>query len=137
VRERLPRATKNGLPFVTRIPLEAEAEPPAAATAASSPAPTHVLYEGVAHPVDPAPFLIGVAIPEGCRGLNLNGAPSGISRHHVTLHRAHGKLVVEDHSRYGSFLNGCRIEREAPLRTGDRLRLGTPGVEVVFIAVKS
>jgi pSer/pThr/pTyr-binding forkhead associated (FHA) protein len=99
--------------------------------------PTHVLHRGIAHAIDPAPFLVGVDIPEGYRGLNVSGDTAGISRHHVSLHRADGKLVVEDHSRYGTYLNGERIDREAKVRSGDKLRLGTPGIEVQLIEVKS
>ncbi|MGH9388075.1 MAG: FHA domain-containing protein, partial [Vicinamibacteria bacterium] len=99
--------------------------------------PTHVLWDGVAHPIDPGPFLIGIAIPEGSRGLNLSGTVAGISRSHVSLHRIEGRVVVEDHSRYGSYLNGRRVEDKAFLHVGDRLRLGTPGIEVQLIEVAS
>jgi pSer/pThr/pTyr-binding forkhead associated (FHA) protein len=44
--------------------------------------------------------------------------------------------VVEDHSTHGSFLNGQRIEGKADLVTGDRLRLGSPGIEVVLLRVE-
>jgi pSer/pThr/pTyr-binding forkhead associated (FHA) protein len=79
---------------------------------------------------------MGVAIPEGSRGLNLSGAIAGISRRHVSLRRIEGRLVVEDHSRYGSYLNGRRVDGMAVLKAGDRLRLGTPGIEVQIIAVR-
>jgi hypothetical protein len=139
-RDRLPRRKRSeGLSFVTRWPLRAEEEAPTPPLAGppSTGTPTHVLYRGVAHAIDPPPFLIGVAIPDGHRGLNLSEETGGISRHHVSLHRAQGRLLVEDHSRYGTYLNGERVEREAKVRAGDKLRLGTPGVEVQLIEVKS
>jgi hypothetical protein len=144
-RNHLPhRAGNDGaIPFVLSLPLEDLQADQATATPAPDALrdgmerpPTHVLWEGVAHPIDPGPFLMGVAIPEGSRGLNLSGAIAGISRRHVSLRRIEGRLVVEDHSRYGSYLNGRRVDGMAVLKAGDRLRLGTPGIEVQIIAVR-
>ena len=47
-----------------------------------------------------------------------------------------GRLVVEDRSRYGTFLNGHRIEGSAVLQIGDGLRIGTPGHELTLIATE-
>jgi FHA domain len=146
-RRRFPRrsAADESIPFVTS--LSRKAEEPAVIVAPPAPAeerhevasaPTHVLFEGVAHPLDPAPFLLGIAIPDGHRGLNLDGAV-GVSRYHCTIDRVDGRVVVEDHSRYGSFVNGKRVEGKTRLDAGDRLRLGTAAVpvEVELIEVKS
>lgn len=144
-RNRLPHSGGNdgAIPFVTSLPLEDPSSDPAVPTPApdalrrtSERSPTHVLWEGVAHQIDPGPFVLGVAVSEGTRGLNLSGAVAGISRMHCTLRRVDGQLLVEDHSRYGSFLNGRRVEDKAVLRAGDRLRLGTPGIEVQLIEVE-
>ena len=43
--------------------------------------------------------------------------------------------MVEDHSSYGTYLNGRRLEERSEAGVGDRIRLGSPGVEVVLIAV--
>jgi hypothetical protein len=145
-RNHLPhRAGNDGaIPFVLSLPLENLGADSAVATPApdalremTERPPTHVLWDGVAHPIEPEPFFIGVAIPEGSRGLNLSGAVAGISRRHVSLRRIEGRLVVEDHSRYGSYLNGRRVEGMAFVKAGDRLRLGTPGIEVQLIEVRS
>ncbi len=143
-RNRLPHAAGNdgAIAFVASLPLEDPRSDPAVPTPgalrkALEGAPTHVLWEGVAHPLDPGPFFLGVAIPEGSRGLNLSGAVAGISRSHCTLRRVEEKWMVEDHSRYGSYLNGRRVEESAALRAGDRLRVGTPGIEVQLIEVRS
>jgi hypothetical protein len=144
-RNRLPHAagSDGAIPFVASLPLEdpssdsAAPNPgPEAQRRTSKPAPTHVLWGGVAHPIDPGPFFLGVAIAEGSRGLNLSGAIAGISRMHCTLRRVEGQVLVEDHSRYGSYLNGRRVEEKAVLGAGDRLRLGTPGIEVQLIEVQ-
>jgi len=141
-RNHLPHGGGNdgAIPFVVSLRLEepvvATPDPGALGETTERP-PTHVLWEGVAHPIDPGPFLIGIAIPEGSRGLNLSGAVAGISRWHCSLRRIEGRVVVEDHSRYGSYLNGRRVDGKAVLRAGDRLRLGTPGIEVQLIEVRS
>lgn len=145
-RRRFPRrsAADESIPFVVSLsrreedkPVVVAPPPPPARDVVRQPgiAPTHVVFGGVAHPIDPAPFLLGIAIPEGHRGLNLGGAV-GVSRYHCTLDRVDGGVTVEDHSRYGSFVNGNRIEGKTPLKAGDRLGLGTAAVEVELIAVK-
>ncbi len=145
-RNHLPHAGGNdgAIPFVVSLPVEDQGADPAVTTPApealrqpNERTPTHVLWEGVAYPIDPGPFLIGIGIPEGSRGLNLSGAVAGISRRHCSIRRVDERVEVEDHSRYGSYLNGRRVEEKALLRAGDRLRLGTPGIEVQIIEVAS
>jgi pSer/pThr/pTyr-binding forkhead associated (FHA) protein len=54
---------------------------------------------------------------------------------HCTLVAERGRALVRDHSRYGTFLNGERVEGEAELGAGDRLRVGTPGVVLELVTV--
>ncbi|MGB5476306.1 MAG: FHA domain-containing protein, partial [Thermoanaerobaculia bacterium] len=82
------------------------------------------------------PLLLGVAIPSGAKGVNLTGETAGVSRRHCSLRRQGDEVIVEDHSTYGSYLNGSRIEGRAELSAGDRLRLGAPGIELHLIAVE-
>jgi hypothetical protein len=98
--------------------------------------PSHLLYEGVAHPIEAEPLRLGIALPANARCVRLVGETAGISRHHCSIRRQGEHVIVEDHSTYGSFLNGSRIDGEAPLAAGDRLRLGTPGIELHLIAVE-
>ena len=42
---------------------------------------------------------------------------------------------MEDHSSHGSFVNGQRVDGSVELVVGDRLRLGTPGIELRLIRV--
>ena len=42
--------------------------------------------------------------------------------------------VVQDRSRYGTFVNGERVAGSAALAAGDRLRIGTPGVVLDLVA---
>ena len=124
------------------------AEPPALVTALArarpaaaraqrgraGPAATHVILEGRAHPIVEEPLVVGQGSGPG-RRIALTGAGAGISRTHCTLQRVGGRSLVRDHSRYGTFVNGARVEVEAELGAGDRLRVGSPGVVLELVAV--
>lgn len=101
--------------------------------------PTHVIRESRAHAIDEQPLVLGLedggAEPAAGRRLALTGRPAGVSRSHCTLQRRDGIVIVRDHSRYGSFVNDERVDGEAQLGAGDRLRLGTPGVVLELVAV--
>ena len=97
--------------------------------------PTHVLLDGVAHAITAEPLALGVAVPGSGRGVNLRGQTAGISRRHCSITRQGDVVQVEDHSTHGSFLNGQRILGSVELVTGDRLRLGSPGLELQLICV--
>jgi len=57
----------------------------------------------------------------------------GVSRRHCSLARKNGQCVLEDHSRYGTFLNGHRVDGSSVLQVGDALRIGSPGYEFQLI----
>ena len=44
-------------------------------------------------------------------------------------------VIVENHGSHGSFVNGRRVAGATPVARGDRLSVGTPGVELHFITV--
>ena len=145
-RDLLVRQGESGVDYVVELPIDGSKgnpETPAddsrpvseAATATRPNPPSHLLIDGVAHALDSDPVHLGVAVPAEKRGVNLTGNTAGISRLHCSLRRRGDDVVVEDHSTYGTFLNGTRIEGSAPLSAGDRLRLGTPGVVLQLIAV--
>ena len=60
---------------------------------------------------------------------------AGVSRLHCTLRDEAEAIVLVDHSRHGTWVNGERVAGRARLRAGDRLRIGDPGVELALIAV--
>ena len=111
------------------------APPGRAAPPGVGPAPTHVLLAGRAHALDAGPLALG-SDPGPGRGLVISGSPAGISRRHCTLERREGEVVVRDHSRFGTFVNGSRVAGAVVLSAGDRLRLGTPGVVLELVAVE-
>ena len=60
----------------------------------------------------------------------------GVSRRHCSLQQVNGQCVVEDFSRYGTFLNGHRIDGSSVLQIGDSLRIGSPGYEFRLITTE-
>ncbi len=138
------RHAGEALPFVTRLPSGlSEGERQVSVPALEPPMPlsgvrrpTHVLLDGIAHAVDTRALALGTAPPADGRALALRGDTTGISRHHCTVQAADGECVVDDHSSWGTFVNGERVTGRAVLHVGDRLRLGSPGVELLLIALE-
>ncbi|HNP64470.1 MAG TPA: FHA domain-containing protein, partial [Woeseiaceae bacterium] len=73
---------------------------------------------------------------ENERWLDLQQEMPGVSRRHCVVSAQNGQFIVTDHSRYGTFLNGHRIDGSAVLQTGDLIRIGTPGFELRLISVE-
>jgi predicted component of type VI protein secretion system len=96
--------------------------------------PTHLLVGDRAYLLGPGPFRIGSELAAGEPGVALDPGLRGLSRQHCTLRRENGALVVFDHSRFGTWLNGHRIEGAALVRAGDVLSLGSPPVELRLLA---
>ena len=95
--------------------------------------PTHLLFEHMAYKIDESPIVLGSQTVEGQRSVPLPAAMPGISRRHCSIRSHNGQCILEDHSRYGTFLNGHRIDGSAVLQVGDSLRLGSPGHELDLI----
>ncbi len=98
--------------------------------------PTHVLFENTAFRIDGTPLFFGTQTGDGERFIELSQTMPGVSRKHCSLQDENGQCVVRDFSRYGTFLNGHRINDSAVLAAGDNLRVGTPGVELRLIRVE-
>jgi len=98
-------------------------------------APTHVVHQGRAYALTAEPLVVGRE-PAARRALVVGGATAGISRSHCSFVARAGEVVLEDHSRHGTFLNGERVQRRARLAAGDRIRLGAPGVELELVRIE-
>jgi len=118
-----------GFHFVQSLPWAGE--PLAAATSGTAAAaingtkPSHVLYGSSVYPLQEQAFLVGGELPDGVYGVQLPAA-AGVSRHHFTIRSDAGGVLLEDHSRYGTVLNGHRIDGGVRLRAGDVITLGQP-----------
>lgn len=95
--------------------------------------PTHLLFGSQAFVIDESPLLLGSQKPDSERGIVLGADMPGISRRHCSLRLLDGRCILEDHSRYGTFLNGHRIDGSTVLQVGDSLRVGSPGYEMQLI----
>jgi hypothetical protein len=98
--------------------------------------PTHVLLGDRALPIGADVLVLGTQPAEGERWLDLGREVAGASRRHCEIAVTNGQCVVTDRSRYGTFLNGHRIDGSAALQSGDVIRVGTPGVELRMIRVE-
>jgi hypothetical protein len=134
--ERTLRRDPSALVLVQRLPVPLLAT--AAVTAAPKQAvpdgerPTHAVYMSRAHAIHAAPLVVGASIPGGQRALEVPAGP-GISRVHCALWRDADGVWLEDRSTYGTYLNGERIGGRVALAAGDRLRVGSPGVELELV----
>ncbi|MEO7773562.1 MAG: FHA domain-containing protein [Steroidobacteraceae bacterium] len=98
--------------------------------------PTHLLFGGDALLISTQPLIIGRAPGTDVRGVSLAEGMAGVSRCHCSVVRdGNDAVVLIDHSAHGSYVNGERVRGRARLAAGDRLRVGTPGVELSLIRV--
>jgi hypothetical protein len=99
--------------------------------------PTHLLFDNRAYAIDAGPLTLGSQATDGERCIDLRQDMPGVSRRHCSLQQENGQCVVRDFSRYGTFLNGHRIDGSAVLQIGDLIRLGTPGYELRLITTET
>ena len=98
--------------------------------------PTHLLFDNTAYTLDAQPLTLGSQAGGDPRSIELQQDMPGLSRQHCSLQQENGQCIVRDFSRYGTFLNGHRIDGSAVLQVGDMLRLGTPGFELRLITTE-
>jgi hypothetical protein len=102
----------------------------------SGPPPSHVLFDGRAYALSGAALVVGRNnTPPPYRSLTLSEGLAGVSRRHCTFVHDGDDLVLLDHSSFGTFVNGERVQERVRVHAGDRVRLGEPGVELSLIAV--
>jgi hypothetical protein len=143
------RSSDGAVHFVTRLPRPADPEGTVGGAAVILPAvakphppgdpgrrPTHVLLGPVARAITEEPLVLGTAPPSPGRSLRLEGETAGISRAHCRLFESAGSALVEDLSTWGTYVNGERVSGRAVLAVGDRIRVGSPGIELVLIAAE-
>jgi hypothetical protein len=96
-------------------------------------APTHLLFGHTAWEIGNSPLILGSQESGEARFVALPADMPGVSRRHCSIMRRNGQCVLEDHSRYGTFLNGHRIDGSTVLQVGDAMRIGSPGFEFQLI----
>jgi pSer/pThr/pTyr-binding forkhead associated (FHA) protein len=94
------------------------------------------LIDNTAYTLNDQPLNFGTQVVAGERWVDLQQDMPGVSRRHCAVQMENGQCVVRDFSRYGTFLNGHKMDGSAVLQTGDLIRLGTPGYELRLIATE-
>jgi hypothetical protein len=95
---------------------------------------THILFGGDSMRFPEVGLVIGTEEVSNEPHISLPRAAAGVSRRHCSLRREGERTVLIDHSRHGTWVNGARVRERAPVRPGDRVRVGTPGVEFTLIS---
>ena len=132
------RTEASGVSLIRQLPWDQSAVAlQVEQSAAAEGQPTHLLLGNKAYALDGRSLNLGTQAVAGERFIDLAHDMPGISRRHCSLNIRNGQCVVEDHSRYGTFLNGHRITGSAVLAVGDLLRVGTPGFELRLISVEA
>jgi len=126
--------------FVTALPRlgasAAATAPPDTAEADGRPPPSHLLQGSVAWRITETPLEIGIAPSASHRAVTVRDQIEGVSRSHCLVYRKAGIAVVEDTSRYGTWVNDRRVAGTAELRAGDVLRIGTPGSRLLLVTAR-
>jgi hypothetical protein len=132
------RRDEHGLTLVQHLPVPlrtgAASNARRAAAVPVQDRPTHIVVASRAHPIGSCPLTLGSGVPGHLRALAVEAGP-GISRSHCTVSTEAGSVWLEDHSTFGSFVNGDRVAGRVELRAGDRLRIGSPGIECELVRV--
>jgi hypothetical protein len=132
------RRPPGALALVQRLAVPRRAaDGPAAATGTAVPVadrPTHVVFRSRAWTILREPLTLGAGVTDGRRALSVPAGP-GISRRHCTIARADDGVWLVDQSTYGTYVNGERVTGRVALRAGDRLRIGSPGLECELVRV--
>jgi hypothetical protein len=124
--------------LTTRLPWD---RPPAGLPPETGPSrnaaavrPTHLVYRGRAYRLGATAFELGSEVEESPFGLRLPASVQALSRRHCSLRVENGRVLVHDHSRYGTRLNGHQIENTAVLHAGDVIQIGQPPIELTLVA---
>jgi hypothetical protein len=95
---------------------------------------THILFGGDSMRLPELGLTIGTEEMSSEPHITLPRAAAGVSRRHCSLRREGERTMLVDHSRFGTWINGARVRERAAVRPGDRVRVGTPGVEFTLIS---
>jgi len=95
--------------------------------------PSHLVVDGQAYRLADIPLRIGTEATADEYSLVIDARHKGISRRHCSIELSGGRAVLQDHSRYGTRLNGHRVESSVVLQRGDVISLGDPACNLELI----
>lgn len=127
----------NRAPFLTSRPLPAEgpispAEPKRRPEVQKQ--PSHILYHSLAYPITEKPLIIGHQRVDDGSGIRIQGQIAGVSRKHCAVQLQGNKVVLNDYSTYGTFVDENPVNGTMILLLGQTVRVGTPGENLKLIA---
>jgi hypothetical protein len=129
--------TGTSVPFLTTRSLPAE-DPISDAELKRYPKtqhrPTHILYRNLAYPITEKPIIIGLERVADGLGIQIQGQLAGVSRKHCAIQLRGNKVVLNDYSTYGTFVNEDPVNVKTILSLGQIIRIGTPGEKLKLIA---
>ncbi len=128
---------EGAAPFVTSRPLPAKGSLMVDALRRNSgegKRPTHILYRDLAYPITDKPLIVGREKIGSQPGIQIRHQIAGVSRKHFAVQLQENKVVLNDYSRYGTFVDDHPVKGETILRLGQTLRIGTPGETLKLIA---
>lgn len=96
--------------------------------------PTHVLWDGRAVAL-PSRGALEIGRSPAADGIRLAEGLSGVSRLHCSLRTDEGQVTLVPYTAQATWLNDERVQGRVKVVSGDRLRLGSPGVTLELIAV--
>ena len=127
----------EGISFFTSRPWQHsrqkyDAEPVAEKTADMP--PTHLLYGSVAYPITEKPLSIGKEIDSEKTCVQTDSRASRISSRYCTIGLRDRKVVLDELSSDGIFVDQARVHESMVLKLGQIIRLGTNGEQFQLIA---
>jgi len=127
----------NSSPFLTSRPLPAQShisnEEPRPNPEAQT-QPSHILYRHLAYPITDKPLMVGLERVSDKSGIQIQGKITGVSRKHCVVQLQGNKVVLNDFSTYGTFVDEKPVKGKTILLLGQTIRVGTPGETLNLIA---
>ena len=121
------RAGGGAMRLVSRLAWDQPAAPePTEASVSAAALPTHLLDGNRVYRLGAHALSIGTALGPGDFCITVDAGIAGVSRRHCSVQSEGGRIVLVDHSRYGTRLNGHAIEGSAVLQAGDVISIGAP-----------
>ncbi len=97
--------------------------------------PSHIVFQGEAHKIDPIGFTIGNGLREETRGLNLPEQQNGVASEHCHIRLETGRLILVNNTPGETSLNAQPAGEKEYLKAGDILTIGSApnAVELLLI----
>ena len=96
--------------------------------------PSHILYRNLAYPITEKPLIIGLQRVADGSGIQIQGQIAGVSRKHCAVQLQGNKVVLNDYSTDGTFVDENPVTGKMILLLGQTVRVGTPGEILKLIA---